>query len=429
MRKLGRYRMERIYLNDDEIKKLRELIDKDKEPRLYRKIKISKSRRKHLRNARKLRKILHQVEKEKEEAPIIETQPVTEVKPCVEIESITIDMIKMLKGRERERTLKAYHEWKARQKAIDIQYSKREKGRVDRMRAIRKDPEGFKARCRRYHLEERERLHNSPEWIKAHNTPRKVQTPEERMAKRRAWYEYCRDNPVMAAKIKEQKRQAYYDKHKDEPGWLEARARREERARNIDQLLGDRAKRKAERELRKLQHHEKRVWTDEQKQLVLQLLDVEHLSVSDIRERMGLTRREIRSVYSSAKYSSDAQVARRARARELYLLNSTNPDIVAKRREKDKLKYARHKEERSAYAKALYNLKKTDPEWVAVQKAKLEQNRDKLRERGKQYYINNKAKIRARMERNKDKIKEHSKTYYQLNRNRILAQKANRRLK
>ena len=369
MKRLGRKNMEELPVTETELKQLLKTVDKVTNPTLYNKIarkynKYAKIKvrlfRRISRRARIERELEEELSKGFVKIPewLFHEIPI-DVITCP-MEAVTIDMIRMLQGDDKKKMLAAWHEWKARQKAVDVQYSKREKARIERMRAIKKDPEAFYERQRRYHREERERLHNSPEWIATHGQPRKRMTLEERLAKRKAYHKRLRDDPIRRARIRAKKHEEYINKHKDIPGWLEKHELREKRHIALTILYEARARRKAERLAKK--NAPKRVWTDIEKKQILELLSNNSLTGSEIRQQLNLSQREMRSLLSAAKYtysykpkrSKLSPEERRARSRDKYALNIKNPEWVARRREKDKIKYFNNRDKMIARHKELY---------------------------------------------------------------------------
>lgn len=252
-RRLGRKSMEELPVTEKELKQLLKTVDKVQNLTLCNK--IVRKYNKHTKSRVKLlRKIAYNARREKEQeeelargiVPLTENIFVEQTIPT-SMESVTIDMIRMLKGTDKKKMLIAWHEWKARQKAVDVLYVNREKRRIWRTRAIKKDPEGFYARQRKYHQAEQERKHNSPEWIATHSKPRVKQTLEETKIKRKLYQKELWQDPEWRAKKNEQKKEYYYNKNKDNPEWLAKHERRKKRHQKLVELEIARAKRREAR--------------------------------------------------------------------------------------------------------------------------------------------------------------------------------------
>lgn len=213
---------EELVLTGEELRKLEKAVDKIEEPTLYKKIHKKRSRGQNVK-VRILRKIAANARREREDAERLLDGIVqipdwlfTESKADpTSIEAVTIDMVRMLRGDDRKKLLQAFHEWKDRQKDTDRIIAKRVEQRINRQKAIKKDPEAFYARQKHYHEVEKARKHlQRVLWLQEHpKKPKKVLNAEEILEKKRiiARKNYKRNRE----KILAQRKKKYAERHHD----------------------------------------------------------------------------------------------------------------------------------------------------------------------------------------------------------------------
>lgn len=227
----------KIDISDEDLNKLGDLLGKDSE--VYQRIFIGEQKeKKHYKKhkkytlnvkVRKLRR-LAKIARETKERELVQAPQIPEwlfkesvmVEPEKSIDLVTIDTLNMLNKYDRKKVLDNWHDWKKRQKEIDKRYAKAEERRVYKMRAMKKDPEGWAARTLKY--KEREKAKNralraTTKWRKTHRKTRGLvkMTPEEHRIRSRELERLHRKDPEWVAKHREHRRQKYLARKLDKP--------------------------------------------------------------------------------------------------------------------------------------------------------------------------------------------------------------------
>jgi hypothetical protein len=364
----------KVNISDEDLNKLGEILGKDSE--VYQKIFIKKKYKKHKKHNKiniKVRK-LRTLAKIAKDNKVIDVPQIPDwlfresliVEPEKSIDLITIDTLNMLNGHDRKRVLDSWHDWKKRQKEIDKRYARAEERRIYKMRAMKKDPEGWAARTLKYKEREKAKnraLHATTKWKKTHRKTRGAlpMTKEEKRARQRELVVLRRKDPAWIAKYRERRRQIYYNKHKDEPGWLEQRKARDIRHKELqleyDAKIARKVGRKGIKRVRKYVPRVKGV-------------------------RMGVEERKLKD---------------RIRAHKRYIIEKDKPEYIAKKRRQYEARLGNQEwvENRRIKNQAKYAKLRDDPEWIMKQVEYYLLNRETIRERSKERYLKNRKKILA----------------------------------
>lgn len=239
-----------VNLTDEELRRLKKVLDKNTDTKLFRKI-CHKYKAISRGKVRKLRRLSYLVKRAREEQEFTKIpkwlfeelpQPRNPEPESLETlpELLTIDTIKMLHGQDRKQVLDTYYDWKRRQKETDKKYLRSQENKIKIQQQIHADPEGYFAKKKQYAKKYSE---NAKKKL-AERRRKDKKWRDKQNAKGRAYY--AKNKEKLAARNRER-----YRKLKTDPKWVAKQQEQDKKRRMKEPTLKEFIRAKYLAELRK----------------------------------------------------------------------------------------------------------------------------------------------------------------------------------